>query len=153
MDADKTLNDILVKIFNDLMEIEEKCLINGEFMNISSNDMHIIEAIGIEEPKKMSQIARAMNVTTGTLTKAVEALEQKEYIVRNRSEKDRRVVMVSLTERGERAYWHHARFHENMIHDIKEELSEGETAILIATLGKLVKFFQRKYEPYLKNKK
>lgn len=153
MDADKTLNDILVKIFNDLMEIEEKCLINGEFMNISSNDMHIIEAIGIEEPKKMTQIARAMNVTTGTLTKAVEALEQKAYIVRNRSQKDRRVVMVSLTEQGERAYWHHARFHENMIHDIKEELSDEETAILIATLGKLVKFFQQKYEPYLKNKK
>lgn len=34
MNADKTLNDILVKLFNDLMEIEEKCLISGEFMNI-----------------------------------------------------------------------------------------------------------------------
>lgn len=153
MDADKTLNDILVKIFNDLMEIEEKCLINGEFMNISSNDMHIIEAIGIDEPKRMSWIAQAMNVTTGTLTKAVEALEQKAYIVRRRSEKDRRVVMVSLTEKGERAYRHHARFHENMIHDIKEELSDEEASILIATLGKLVKFFQGKYEPYLRNKK
>ena len=39
MNADKTLNDILVKLFNDLMEIEEKCLISGEFMNISGNDM------------------------------------------------------------------------------------------------------------------
>ena len=47
MNADKTLNDILVKLFNDLMEIEEKCLISGEFMNISGNDMHIIEAIGL----------------------------------------------------------------------------------------------------------
>lgn len=45
MNADKTLNDILVKLFNDLMEIEEKCLISGEFMNISGNDMHIIEAL------------------------------------------------------------------------------------------------------------
>ena len=41
MNADKTLNDILVKLFNDLMEIEEKCLISGEFMNISGNDMQI----------------------------------------------------------------------------------------------------------------
>ena len=48
MNADKTLNDILVKLFNDLMEIEEKCLISGEFMNISGNDMHIIEAIGLD---------------------------------------------------------------------------------------------------------
>ena len=53
MNADKTLNDILVKLFNDLMEIEEKCLISGEFMNISGNDMHIIEEIGLDEPKRM----------------------------------------------------------------------------------------------------
>ena len=57
MNADKTLNDILVKLFNDLMEIEEKCLISGEFMNISGNDMHIIEAIGLDEPKRMSEVA------------------------------------------------------------------------------------------------
>ena len=65
MNADKTLNDILVKLFNDLMEIEEKCLISGEFMNISGNDMHIIEAIGLDEPKRMSEVAARMNVTTG----------------------------------------------------------------------------------------
>lgn len=95
MNADKTLNDILVKLFNDLMEIEEKCLISGEFMNISGNDMHIIEAIGLDEPKRMSEVAAKMNVTTGTLTKAIEALEQKGYV--NRAEdRDKRVVRVSL---------------------------------------------------------
>ena len=153
MNTDKTLNDILVKLFYDLMDIEEKCLITGEFINISGNDMHIIEKIGLEEPKRMSEVAKEMNITTGTLTKLIEALEQKGYVVRNRNDKDKRVVHVSLTELGVRAYEHHARFHENMIHDIKESLNDEETAILIETLGKLVKFFQKKYEPYIKNKK
>lgn len=153
MDADKTLNDILVKIFNDLMEIEEKCLISGEFMNISGNDMHIIEAIGLEEPKRMSEVAAEMNVTTGTLTKAIEALEQKQYVVRSRSDQDKRVVKVSLTEAGVRAYEHHARFHANMINDIKESMSEEEMEILIGALSKLVKFYQHKYRSYLKNKR
>ena len=89
MNADKTLNDILVKLFNDLMEIEEKCLISGEFMNISGNDMHIIEAIGLDEPKRMSEVAAKMNVTTGTLTKAIEALEQKGYVNRCRNDRDK----------------------------------------------------------------
>ena len=61
MNADKTLNDILVKLFNDLMEIEEKCLISGEFMNISGNDMHIIEAIGLDEPKRMNVLRRRVS--------------------------------------------------------------------------------------------
>lgn len=94
-----------------------------------------------------------MNVTTGTLTKAIEALEQKGYVNRCRNDRDKRVVRVSLTDSGVRAYEHHARFHSNMIHDIKESLTDQESEILIGTLGKLVKFFQKKYESYLKNKK
>lgn len=153
MDTDKTLNDILVKLFNDLMEIEEKCLITGEFLNISNNDMHVIEAIGIEEAKSMSQVAKMMNVTTGTLTKTIDGLVEKKYVERNRNDKDKRVVRISLTEIGIRAYEHHGRFHQNMINDIKENLNEEETKILIETLGKLVNYFQMKYESYIKNKK
>lgn len=153
MNTDATMNDFLVNIFNDLMDIEEKCLITGEFMNISGNDMHIIEAIGTDEPKRMSEVANKMNVTTGTLTKAIEALEQKEYVVRSRNDKDKRVVRVSLTEAGVRAFEHHARFHANMIHDVKETLTEEETEILTVTLGKLVKFFHGKYESYIEKKK
>lgn len=152
MDTDKTLNYILVKLFNDLMEIEDKCLITGEFRNISNNDMHVIEAVGVEEPRSMSEIAKRLNVTTGTLSKSVDALVRKKYVVRNRSEEDKRVVRLLLTELGVRAYDHHARFHQNMIEDIKQQLDDGETRILIATLGKLVAFFQEKYTDYLQQK-
>lgn len=152
MDADKTLNDILVKLFNDLMDIEDKCLITGEFRNISNNDMHVIEAVGIEEPKSMTEVAKRLNITTGTLTKSIDALVRKKYVVRNRSEEDKRVVKLSLTELGERAYEHHARFHKNMIEDIKGQLDDGETRVLIATLGKLVAYFQEKYREYLERK-
>lgn len=152
MNTDKTLNDILVKLFNDLMEIEDKCLITGEFKNISNNDMHVIEAIGIEETKSMSQIAKSLNITTGTLTKSVDALVEKKYVERNRSSKDKRVIRLSLTEAGIRAFEHHARFHQNMIRDIKQELDEEETEILIASLGKLVGYFQEQYKDYLNRK-
>lgn len=152
MDTDKTLNDILVNLFNDLMDIEDKCLITGEFRNISNNDMHVIEAIGIEEPRNMSEVARRLNITTGTLTRSIDALVRKKYVERNRSQEDKRVVRLSLTDAGIRAYEHHARFHKNMIEDIKQQLDDGETRVLIATLGKLVAYFQEKYKEYLERK-
>lgn len=49
---EETLNNLLVKLFKDLMEIEGKVLVSGEYNDISNNDMHIIEAIGVDEPKK-----------------------------------------------------------------------------------------------------
>ena len=53
MDIYESLNSILVTLFNDIMNIEEKALITDEFKDISVTDMHIIEAIGIGEPGTM----------------------------------------------------------------------------------------------------
>lgn len=52
MTLEETLNDLLVKLFKDILEIEAKSLITEEFKDISYNDMHIIEAVGIDEPQK-----------------------------------------------------------------------------------------------------
>ncbi len=78
----------------------------------------------------MSSVARSLGVTTGTLTIAVNSLVKKGYVERARSEEDRRVVLVSLSEKGKRAYLHHRQFHEQMIEAIVEELSEEEQAVL-----------------------
>ena len=43
--TEQTLNQLLVKHFKNIMEIEEKYLISPEFKDISVNDMHVIEAI------------------------------------------------------------------------------------------------------------
>ena len=115
MTLEETLNELLVKLFKDILEIESKCLITEEFKDISYNDMHIIEAVGIEEPRNMKTVAKLMSVTTGTLTKAMDALCDKGYVIRERSTKDKRVVKVRLTDRGRSAYYHHEQFHRQMI--------------------------------------
>ena len=45
MTTDETLNELLVRLFKDIMEIEGKCLVTEEFKNLSYNDFHVIEAI------------------------------------------------------------------------------------------------------------
>ena len=65
MNSYETVNSILVKMFKDILDIEERALITSEYKDISVNDMHIMEAIGIQEPKNMSTVAKAVSVTTG----------------------------------------------------------------------------------------
>ena len=50
----RTLNELLVNLFNNVMDREAKAVITEEFKDITNNDMHIIEAIGIEEPENVS---------------------------------------------------------------------------------------------------
>lgn len=142
---DEVLNELLVKLFKNIMEIEEKWLITPEFKDISVNDMHVVEAIGLKEPKSMSTVAKLMSVTTGTLTKSMDGLSDKGYVIRERGKKDKRVVFVSLTEKGRKAYRHHEKFHRNMIAHIKGEINEQETTVLIYTLAKLNDYFNEIY--------
>lgn len=145
MDAYGTFNDVLVKLFNEIMEIEQKCLITGQFTNISNNDMHIIEAIGIHEPKNMSTVAKTMKITVGTLTIAINNLVKKGYVNRSRSEEDRRVVLISLTKLGLEAYHHHETFHQEMVDAVLEGLNQEETKVLVKALSNLSSYFRRYY--------
>ena len=79
MDTYATLNDALVKLFRDVMDLEEQVIITEEFQDITNNDMHVIQAIGIGEPKNMSAIAKELSVTVGTLTIAMNSLVKKGY--------------------------------------------------------------------------
>ncbi len=139
-----TLNAVLVNLFNRIMDIEQKVLITDEFSDISNNDMHIIEVIGVEEPKNMSTIAKALSVTVGTLTIAMNGLVKKGYVERKRSEVDKRVVFISLTDRGIRAFEHHKAFHKDMINDVMTRLSGEELDILVKALSGLVDYFDEK---------
>ena len=145
MNADETLNEVLVHLFHDLMDIEEKYLINEEFRDMTIKDMHVIEAIGLDEAKRSSQVAKLMSVTTGTLTRAVDGLVEHGYVMRKRSDIDKRVVYLTLTGRGKAAYEHHRKFHENMIARVKDTLSKEELAILIRSLNRLNDYFKNVY--------
>ena len=145
MTADQTLNELLVRIFKDIMEIEGRCLIRGEFSDLTYNDFHVIEAIGMQEPKSMKMVAKLMDVTTGTLTKAMDGLTEKGYVIRERSKQDKRIVWVYLTEKGKAAFLHHEEFHRDMIQSAKGELNEQETTVLIYALAKLIDYFKEKY--------
>lgn len=138
----ETINDILVHLFNEIWELEEKAIISEEFKDITNNDMHIIEAIGLGTGDTMSSIAKKLNVTAGTLTTSMNRLVRQDYVVRQRSTEDRRVVMITLTEKGERAYRHHAKFHEQMTDAVIQSLEPEELPVLLKTLNGLAKFFR-----------
>ena len=68
------------------------------------------------------------------------------YVIRERSTQDKRVVWVYLTDRGKAAYKHHEEFHHEMIAQIKSQLTEQETPILIYALAKLADYFHLVYK-------
>ena len=123
----RTLNELLVNLFNNVMDREAKAVITEEFKDI-------------EEPQKMSAIAKRLSVTVGTLTTNMNSLDEKGYIKRERSLIDKRVVLVSLTDKGRKAFFHHRDFHKHMIQAVVKDLDEDETKVLIKCLRNISSF-------------
>lgn len=142
LDINETLNELLVKLFRSITAIEEQAVRRGEYKDVTANDLHVIEAIGPSGAKNMSSVARLLSVTTGTLTISVNSLVKKGYVSRERSEKDRRVVLVSLTGKGKKAFEQHKHFHEEMIGSVVSRLDGGEQEVLCRSLDSLLEYFQ-----------
>ncbi|MEE1086928.1 MAG: MarR family winged helix-turn-helix transcriptional regulator [Schaedlerella sp.] len=145
MNAYTVIDDLLVNLFRDILDIENRALCKGQFENITVNDMHIISSIGIGEGKNMSAIARDLNITVGSLTTSMNALVKKQYVVRERSEEDRRIVNIRLTEKGEEAYYHHEDFHKKLVETVIDFVPEKDLPGLVKCLTGVCEFF-RSYE-------
>ena len=79
-DAYKMINQTLVSLINEILELEEKAIITDEFKDLTNNDMHVIEAVGLGDGNNMSSIARKLNITVGSLTTAMNSLVNKRYV-------------------------------------------------------------------------
>ena len=137
------INFFLVDMFGRMNKIEERAMTEGLGSAVSITEIHIIEKIGAQEPTRMSEVARACGVTLATLTVACDKLEAKGLVHRSRDRSDRRVVNVTLTDKGRAAYEYHRAFHERMLSSILETLSPDEAAVLADSIEKLQDFFRQ----------
>lgn len=140
MTVHEQVNTFLVDIFGQINKLEQRALATGLNDDVSITEMHIMEKIGEAGSSRMTDIARALDVTLATLTVACDRMQKKDLIERTRAEKDRRVVMVSLTPKGQAAWQYHEKFHHDLIDAALADLSEEEQNALSRALEKLGEF-------------
>ena len=140
MTVHEHVNTFLVDIFGQINKLEQRALATGLNDDVSITEMHIMEKIGEAGSSRMTDIARALDVTLATLTVACDRMQKKDLIERTRAEKDRRVVMVSLTPKGQAAWQYHEQFHHDLIDAALTDMSEEEQNALSRALEKLGEF-------------
>lgn len=140
------LSDVLVKIFNQILFSEETTLLAKTDGKLTLRSIHIIEAISSAEQENkanISSIAKLLNITTGTLTVALNKLEKQGYITRTQSKLDKRVFFITLTKEGKKINKIHNDYHKEMINFIVNNLSIKEEADLVDLLSKLKYYFTK----------
>lgn len=140
--AEQKINHFLVNVFNDVLRLEEENLARGPYKNLSVSEMHVLEAVRAGgEAETMSELAARLRVTASTLTVAVKTLEQKGFLARRRASEDRRKVTVALAGPAHKALARHEAFHQRLIDQVSERLSQQQMDDLADTLSALHGFF------------
>ena len=106
---------------------------------LTTAQAHTIEIIGHSGPIKMKDLAYRIGVTTGTLTVAVDKLENKKLLERKQCKADRRVYLIELTEVGQEYFKQHHNFHIKMTQEIVADLTDEEQELFGNILEKMVK--------------
>ena len=142
--AKRVINDLLVDIFHHILSIEG-AMLREKGVNLSMNEVHVLEAILKTDEPTMSHIAARLRVTVGTLTTAVNRLVEKGYADRKREKEDKRKVIVSLTTKGYECLKIHDEFHEDMIGSVIEDMKIGDDEVLVRSLQNISDYFKNKY--------
>ncbi len=138
------LNYLFVQVFNQILSWEEQSFKDMGISEITLRELHVIEAVYslLEGGRnRMSEIARYLAITPGSLTTAVNCLVKKGFLLREASADDRRVVKIVPTSRAESVNNMHKEFHKKMIETITAEIAENDIDTIIKILSNLNKFF------------
>ncbi|WP_249029243.1 MarR family winged helix-turn-helix transcriptional regulator [Tannockella kyphosi] len=136
------INELLVTLFNEILDIEEDYLQEHGVKNLTVTEIHMLETIESIENPTMSSLAKKATLTNGTVTTAIKKLEEKKCVQRIKDERDRRIMRVILTEKGKKAIAIHTKFHQEMIDSICSDTSSLEDKHLIDSLRNLTVFFK-----------
>lgn len=143
---EEQLNDLIVDAYRSILRVEETILKRSDNIDLSINEMHMLEAVGKgkNKPKTISEIAEDLGITLPSVTVAINKLVKKGYVEKLRGEEDARIVYVTLTKQGKKIDSVHRYFHESMVRSIISGMSEQEQQVLYQGILKLDLFLKKK---------
>lgn len=139
-----TINQFFVRVFNQILSWEEQSFKDMGISEITLRELHVIEAVYslIEKGEnQMSEIAKYLSITPGSLTTAVNCLVKKGYLERESQPNDRRIVKIVPTKAAEEVNKMHEKLHKEMIDGVMSNIDDKDIKVVVKTLEGLNKFF------------
>lgn len=121
-----SVTDLFFNTFVNILRAEKKKLSNSEYNDLSPKDLHLIHLIGKMGTITVSNLASSVGTTKSTITKSINILFKKGYVIRRRNLSDRRYVYISLSKKGITLFNINDKFHDQIINKLLEEFNERE---------------------------
>jgi MarR family transcriptional regulator, 2-MHQ and catechol-resistance regulon repressor len=105
--------------------------------NLCDSDFRVLEALLHKGPLPVNIIGQMVDLTTGSITTAIDRLESKWLVVRKRHPTDRRIRIVELTNKGRQLIKTAFAQHRVDMEKAVSNLSRAERGMLVDLLKRL----------------
>ena len=104
---------------------------------INATEFSVMEFLYSKGEKSIQEIRDRILLASGSATYVVDSLEKKGYIMRNVSQKDKRVTYIRLTKEGMKLIYDIFPIHKKNTKRIFEKINDKELVILKEILKKI----------------
>lgn len=96
-----------------------------------------LKRLALDGPMCAGQLARALDHDAGAMTRVIDQLEKKGYVVRQPNKLDRRSLRIAVTEAGMATWKHIAQAHERTLERAQHELTAADREQLMHSLERI----------------
>jgi MarR family 2-MHQ and catechol resistance regulon transcriptional repressor len=125
---------VLMKAHRSLVRHAERSIVS---LDMCISDFGVLEVLLHKGSQSVSEIGRRVELTSGSITTAIDRLEQRGLVARAAHASDRRARVVDLTPDGKVLITQVFATHKQAMDRAAQGLSKAERATLIALLKKL----------------
>ena len=111
----------------------------GPHAELTVQELHVIEYLGDSGPRMMRELAECLLLAVNSVTSIVDKMERKDLVQRRRSDEDRRVVHVELTDAGRTMYEAAVKEKLQFLRGMLAVLNEDEREIFMVLFRKIAR--------------
>ena len=130
-----SLGYYLTKARNVLVERTDRAV---KPLGLTAQQIGVILMLSSRRASTPFELSRAMSYDSGSMTRLLDRLEKKGFVVRARSDADRRMVKLELTQQGEDAARQLPSLGAAVLNEQLRGFSAEEHATLINLLGRFI---------------
>ena len=135
---DEVLEKMMLQGFEKILANEESLLKTLGTLGVKEyNTLDTIWTLTKTKSNTANNIAKALNITAGTLTTNLQRLTDKGYVYKERDTMDKRVVYVFLTPTGVGLRRRRETAHKQLLRQALLRLSDSEKVALCSLLNKI----------------
>ena len=125
---------LLMKAHRSMVRHAERSIVS---LDMCISDFGVLEVLLHKGPQSVSEIGRRVNLTSGSITTAIDRLEQRGLVARAADASDRRARMVHLTRDGKARITTVFARHTDAMDRAAQGLSKADRGTLMELLRKL----------------